>query len=101
MSTEETVDELVDKAIDEVLDKQDADNEEIKKRRPKPFRYITDKEEIQAELSTEEPNSISIMKDPTATEIVNDEDEILGLGDIEAIENAIRKFEASRKIIEK
>lgn len=101
MSTEETVDELVDKAIDEALAKFDKDSEEIKKRKPKPFRYITGQEEIKAELTTEEETPVSVMKEPTTAEIVEDKLAILGLGDVQAIENVIRKHEASRKFVEK
>lgn len=99
MPTDETIDELVDKAIDEALEKSDTE-EEIKKRRPKPFRYLK-KEEIQAELSTEEPAPISVMKEPATPQIVEDELAILGLGDIETIENVLKKHEASKKFKEK
>jgi hypothetical protein len=99
MSAEEIVDELVDKAIDEALVKSGKDVEEIKKRKPKPFRYITDKEEIQAELTSEEVTPVTVMKEHTTAEIIEDKLAILGLGDVEAIENVIRKHEASRKFV--
>jgi hypothetical protein len=101
MSTEETVDELVDKAIDEALVKSGIDSEEIKKRKPKPFRYITNQEEVQTELTSEEETLISVMKEPTTAEIVEDKLAILGVGDVQAIENVIKKHEASRKFLEK
>lgn len=101
MSEEEKVDELVDKVIDEALAKSGFDEEEIKKRKPKPFRYITDKEEIQTELKSEKVNPVTMMKEPNNAEIVEDKLAILGFGDIETIENVIKKHEASRKIIEK
>ena len=41
------------------------------------------------------------MKEPTTAEIVEDKLAILGLGDVQAIENVIRKHEASRKFVEK
>ncbi len=100
MSAEETVDELIDKAIDEVLSKPGKDSEDINKRKPKPFRYLTNEEEIQAELTPEEAPA-SIMKESTAAKIVEDQLAILGLGDIDIIENVIRKHEASRKFREK
>jgi len=95
MPTEEAIDKLVDKAIDEALEKTDTE-EEIKKRRPKPFRYLN-KEEIQAELSPQEPESVSIMKEPATPQIADDEEAILGLGDIETIENVLKKHGASEK----
>lgn len=97
MSAEETVDELVDKAIDEALARSERDSEDIKSRKPKPFRYLTDKEEIQAELTPDETTPTSVMKEPTETNIVEDQLAILGLGDVDTIENVIRKHEASRK----
>lgn len=100
MSAEETVDELVDKAIDEALARAGRDSEDIKKRKPKPFRYLTD-EEMKAELTPEETTPVSIMKESTAAKIVEDELAILGLGDVETIENVIRRHEASRKFREK
>ena len=95
MPTDKTIDELVDKAIDEALEKSDSE-EELKKRRPKPFRYLK-KEEIEAELSSQEPESISVMKEPSTPKIVEEKWAILGLGDIETIENVLRKHEASKK----
>ena len=95
MATDNEIDELVDKAIDEALDSPDAD-EELKRRRPKPFRYLN-KDEIQAELSPEEPASVSVMKEPTKPQIVEDTYAILGLGDIETIENVLKKHKASKK----
>jgi len=100
MSAEETVDELVDKAIDDALARADGDSEDIKKRKPKPFRYLTD-EEMKVELTPDETTPVSIMKEPTAAKIVEDELAILGLGDVETIENVIRRHEASRKFREK
>jgi len=93
MATDKKIDEIVDKAIDEALENSD---EEIKKRRPKPFRYLK-KEEIQDELSPAEPVSISVMKEPTTPQIVEDNYAILGLGDIETIENVLKKHKASKK----
>jgi hypothetical protein len=96
MSTEEKVDKLINKLIDEALAKSEKDNDDIKKRKPEPFRYLTDREEIKAELAQQ--TSVSIMKKSTSTKIVEDKLAILGLGDIDTIENVIRKHEASRKI---
>jgi hypothetical protein len=101
MSDDETVDELVDKVIEEALTKSDKDNEEIKKRRPKPFRYLTNEEEIQAELRLEHPSPVSVMKDSFSTGIAEENLAVLGLGDVETIENVIKRYEASRKFKEK
>lgn len=97
MPTDEEVDDLVDKAIDEVISRAEARDEDIKKRKPKPFRYLTDNEDIKAELTKEEIVPVTIMEDTPAAKIVQDKLAILGLGDVETIENVIKKHQASRK----
>lgn len=100
MPSEEAVDELVDKAIDEALARAGRDIEEIKKKRPQPFRYLTNEEEIRAELSSGKTLS-SVMKESQTTKIVQDQLAVLGLGDVDTIENVIRRHEASRKFKDK
>lgn len=90
-------DEIINRAIDEVIARTESRDDEIKKRKPKPFRYLTDKEDIQAELSRDEFTPFSVMEEPSAAKIVDDELAVLGLGDVETIENVIRKHQASRK----
>ena len=97
MPSDEEVDDLVERAIDEVISRAESRDEEIKKRRPKPFRYLTDKEDIEAELSEQERNHVTVMGDSPAANIVENKLAILGLGDVETIENVIRKHQASRK----
>jgi hypothetical protein len=41
------------------------------------------------------------MKEPTSTEIVEENLAVLGLGNIDVIENVIKRHEASKKIFEK
>ena len=95
MATEETVDELVDKAIEDALNRANKENEEIFKRKPKPFRYLKDPKEIKEELATDEP-SFTVMEESPATKIYNENVAILGLGDIDTIENVIKRHQASR-----
>jgi len=98
MQNKESVDELVDRAIEEALTRSDKEDEEVKKRRPKPFRYLTDPKEIKAELSLKQP-TVSVMEKSPAAKIYDKKVAILGLGDVDTIENVIKKHEASRKII--
>ena len=91
-------DDLINKAIDEVLAKAESRDDELKKRRPKPFRYLTNEEDIKAELSQQDENiPVSVMQDSPVANIVEDKLAVLGLGDIETIENVIKKHQASRK----
>ena len=101
MQTNKTIDELVDKLIDAALARSDPQEDVVKKRRPKPFRYITDQEEIKAELAKEEFAHFTVMKDKNAPKILDEKLAIVGLGNVEAIENVIRRHEASRRFIEK
>jgi hypothetical protein len=101
MSDEEKVDELVDKAIDEALARFGKNNDDIKERKPKPFRYLTEQDEIKAELSSFEKPPVSVMKDPSSPEIFKENIAVLGLGNVEVIENVIKRHEASKKFAEK
>jgi hypothetical protein len=94
MQSSETIEDLVDRTINEAMQKHDIEVDEVKKRRPKPFRYLTDKEEIKAEL--EKISTVSVMKATGAPRVVDDKFAILGLGDLQAIENVIKKHEISR-----
>ena len=93
-------DEEIDKAIDEIIAKSKISDEDIKKRKPKPFRYLTN-EEIQDELKEETVAPKTIMSVPEEAKIVDDKSVITGLGDVEAIETVIRRHEVSRKFKEK
>jgi len=101
MPTDKTIDELVDKIVDEALARSESQEDVVKKRRPKPFRYITNQEEIKAELAKEEVAHFTVMKEQRTLKIIDDRLAVVGLGDVEAIENVIRRHEASRRFIEK
>lgn len=95
MQSDESIEDLVDRTINEAMVKHEIEDEDVKKRRPKPFRYITDKEEMKAEL--EKVATVSVMKVSSPTKVMDDRLAILGLGDTQTIENVIRKHEISRK----
>ena len=101
MPTNKTIDELVDKIVDEALARAESQDDAVKKRRPKPFRYITDQEEIKAELAKEEITQFTVMRDKHTPKILDDKFAVVGLGNVEAIENVIRRHEASRRFAEK
>ena len=95
MPTKESIEELVDRTINEVLKNKGKPEDELKKRQPKPFKYLSD-EEVQAEL-TDTPLQFSVMKRDSKPNIVNDKFCILGLGDVETIENVLKKHGVSKK----
>ena len=85
----------IDELVDEIIVKNQDENKEIKKRKPKPFRYLRD-DEIKSELFDNE--KLTIMKNPIKKEIYNKEIFQLSMGDKKTIENIIKKHEYSRKI---
>jgi hypothetical protein len=95
MSDDEAIDEALNKAINDALSKNEINDEEIKKRKPKPFRYLTDENEIKEELA--EPEQKTVMRGPDQPNIADDQWFILGLGDMETVENVVRRHEQSRK----
>jgi hypothetical protein len=96
MGLYESIDDLVDEILNESQEKPDG----IKKRRPKPFRYINDKKEIKFILSelSEAEKQRTIMKNPNKTELFNEEIFKVSMGDIKTIEDIIKKHQVSRKI---
>lgn len=95
MTEEDSFDELINRAIDEAINRFESSDEEIKKRKPKPFRYITDQEEIKKELDVS--NRKTVMKGPNEPKIIDNDWQILSLGDNETIENVVRRHIVSSK----
>jgi len=97
-----TDDELINKAIDEAIAEATDTEEELKKRRPKQpsFRYLTD-EESKIELNKETVEQVSVMTPPEQPKVTVDDVFILGMGDMQTIENIVRRHEASRKFRDK
>ncbi len=88
----------IDDLVDEIIENSSETDEDIKKRKPKPsFRYLKDEKEIQSALSENE-NQITTMKDPNKKELFNEEIFKVGMGDVQTIEEIIKKHEVSRKI---
>jgi len=99
MPTEETIEELLDRAIDDVLSKHEGPGDDLKKRRPRPFRYLSG-EEAQTELENQ-AQQVSVMKEVLRPTIVGDKFCVIGMGDVSTIENVLKKHEASRKFKDK
>jgi hypothetical protein len=99
MPDDETVEESTEKVINQVLSKNDLSDDEIKKRRPKPFRYITDEDEIKKELDDELDKTVMI--DTGQPNITANQWKILGFGDMQTIESVIQKHQITRRFKEK
>jgi hypothetical protein len=71
--------------------------EELEKRRPKPFRYISDLSELS---DTDEPLSNSVMNtssDEMVKKLMEQFDSAVGVGDVTTIERVIKKHEKRNK----
>lgn len=90
----ETIEELVDRLISGINDR-----DEIKKRKPKQpsFRYLRDKDEIKEVLSENQTPDFTVMKKSEIIKIVDDHLAVIGLGNVETVENIIQRHQASRK----
>lgn len=99
MPDDETVEGSIEKVVNQALSKNDLADDEIKKRRPKPFRYITDEDEIKKELDAEQQKTVMIGSDQP--NITVDQWKVLGFGDMQTIERVVQKHQISRKFKEK
>lgn len=98
-----TDEELVDKAIDEALMRFEIRDEHIKRRKPQhpSFRYLSP-EESKAELEKETIERVSVMTNSDTPKVTIDNPFMLGMGgNIDIIENIVRKHQESRKFKEK
>jgi len=91
MTDDEAIDEALNKAINEALGNEEINDDEIKRRKPKPFRYITDENEIREEL--EIPEQKTVMREPDQPNITNDEWFVLGMGDMDTVESVIKRHQ--------
>jgi len=95
-----SVNRSIEELVDRLLTGTDS-IDDLKRRRPKQpsFRYLRDKDEIQAALSENlMQEDVSVMKTKEVLKIVDENLAIVGVGNVEAIENIIQKHQASRKI---
>jgi hypothetical protein len=91
------IDELVDRAIEGATKLSDSNDKEIENKKIKPYRYITDETEIKNALLKSNLESTSTMKTSHKNKLLAEEWCIIGLGDVETIEQVILKHEISRK----
>ena len=91
---DESIEELVDRLISGI-----DGSEEIKKRKPKQpsFRYLRDKDEIKEVLAENQTPDFTVMKKSEIIKIVDEHLAVIGLGNVETIENIIQRHQASRK----
>ena len=72
-------------------------NEEIEKRKPKPFRYISDINELNEELSnTLTKQTVMVDEKTTSKKLRENFENTLGVGDIDIVEQVLKKHKNKR-----
>lgn len=84
-------------SIDEPIDMAELGEDDIKKRRPKPFRYIDNEREIQEELEIDKTPQFTLMKVSDEAKITMNEGRLANLENAEKIEDVIKKHEGIRR----
>jgi len=84
-------------SIDEPIDMAELGEDEIKKRRPKPFRYIDNEREVQEELEIGKTPQFTLMKVSDEAKITMNEGRLANLENAEKIEDVIKKHEENRR----
>ena len=93
----------IEKVVDEALAEFEISDEHIKRRKPKhpSFRYLSP-QESKVEIEKETIENVSVMTNPKSPKVTVDDISVLGVGgDINVIEEIIRRHQESRKFNEK
>ena len=84
-------------SIDEPIDMAELGEDEIKKRRPKPFRYIDNESDIKEELEIDKTPQFTLMRTSNETEITMNAERLANLENADKIEDVIKKHEGMRR----
>ena len=96
MSSDKSVEELVDKLINR-SERFEVIEDKSKKTQEEPFRYITDENEIKSMLTPQGVKPATIINLPEAAKKVDNISVLAGLGDTDTIETIIQRHITSRK----
>jgi len=84
-------------SIDEPIDMAELGEDDIKKRRPKPFRYIDNEREIQEEFEIDKTPQFTLMKVSDEAKITMNEGRLANLENAAKIKDVIKKHEGNRR----
>jgi len=87
--------EMTKKSKNETI--EDSDKDDLEKRRPKPFRYITTLSELSDEDELLSNTVMSTKSDDTVNKLMEQFDTIVGVGDTNTIERVVQKHEKRNK----
>lgn len=98
-----TDEDSIERKVDEVLERFEISDEHIERRKPQQpsFRYLSP-DESKVELEKETIENVSVMTKSGTPMVKVDDVFVLGMGgDLNAIENIIKKHQETRKFKEK
>jgi hypothetical protein len=73
-------------------------NEDIEKRKPKPFRYITDLKEINDDIEeTQIEKTVMTDEQSTSEHLIKNFESAIGVGDIAIVEQVLKKHKMKRE----
>jgi hypothetical protein len=90
-------------SIEEPIDKFDNNKEEMEKRKPKPFRYVNNEDELDNTLKMDKEVPFSVMKNREEIVSFNSENQVIlsNNENVGKIEGIIKKHEEIRKLEKK
>jgi len=84
-------------STDESVNIMEDDRDDLNERRPKPFRYIDNEDDIKKELETGKITNFSVMTAPGEAKLATSEERLSNLENADKIEDIIKKHEGIRK----
>jgi hypothetical protein len=90
-------------SIEEPIDTFENNKEEMEKRKPKPFRYVDNKDEIENTLKMDKEVPFSVMKNREEIVSTSPENQVIlsNIQNVGIIEGIIKKHEEIRKLEKK
>lgn len=84
--------------IDSFSKVDNSNRDEMERRKPKPFRYVTDECEVKDILEMETQKDFSVMKIPDGSGISFDDGQITSIDNRKRIETILKKHEVLRGV---
>jgi hypothetical protein len=76
---------------------KNSDKDDLKKRRPKPFRYVTNLSEVYDGDELLSETVMTTKADATVKKLMEQFDSVVGIGDVSTIERVLQKHEKRNK----
>jgi len=76
---------------------EDSDKDDLEKRRPKPFRYISNLSEVYEEDELITETVMATKSDTTVKKLMEQFETVVGVGDMNTVERVLQKHEQKHK----